>query len=1628
MININYLHTPVENYIEPPIETNLQELPLEKLSWEDFEKLCLSVVQLDFSIDDCEIYGIKGQAQGGIDIFARKASGNYSSYQCKRYQKFEVDDLEKAVGYFRTQKFFSQSNDFYLCTSCEWNKTQIQDKFEELKTELEKDGITLHKWDKMQLSRHLKNHPQIVFDFFGSAWVKKFNGEPALQEISKSKKFDAFKMRNYRKELYIFYSTIFNLQDPGIPIKELNHPYTIQDRFILPDIFSTVDNAQWENVAENSNDSDSNNSFELDQYNYDDERYDEVRILSRFKKSKIDESLDSSRIDIRIKIDDALIESNKNIIIGDPGAGKSTLLRYLVLDILSTNPKLANISQQYGKLLPIWLPFAFITKHLSQDDTLSISEILKLWFKGNGKEYLYDLAKDALDDERLFLVIDGIDEWNSISSAQLAIKRIEITRDLFDCKILYSSRPYGFKLLKDYFTNLKVLNLAGFSRAQQKEFIERWHNKWASLQNSITDENFSKRQSEGFIRELNQAGDLSKLAETPLLLSILIIQKMRDSVLPRNKLDALKEITQYLINKHPAKRVMDAGIVQNINEDIDFKEIFCELAKYIQVQSNDGVVPKIEAQKAIENYLTTYTDYDRAKAKLKSKELIDVGANNFGIIIEKSTDEIAFSHKQFQEFLAAQFLFESDEEYTNNFIREYGANTSFHQVVVNLFGLIPQKQVKKYGSFFESLKSSNHKIYEKNYLTLISYEIAINIENAPTEIIKNGFDSITKDFIYETDSSFKEALLRRILATLQNGRLAERTQDFLNQFFPYEVRYKDNRIVLLRNLETLLPEQIEFLKIGLINGTIQVKYDVSNALKKHIKSDGIFSFMYDLILNCRNSEILAFAINSIIASDLEKEKLDTALNYIIDSSPEVQLFLHKYKIFHKEHSEDDLESVLYAVNNVPYQLKDEAIDLLIDGYARSKILKNKLLKSVRSEERYGKGIIDREIAWKVLFHCFNNDKQIIAQVNKEFENEFPFINAERHDMFRHLPFYFKGKKDQMPAVSEWLSKKMNKYNHIDNEIAFVGMFINTEEMKKRILSDLPKSGISHWHLMALLEGWPGDHDIKLKLKEYFRTSSPNNTAAAAHFVPKVFDINEKKEAIEILEKIVFTGKAYFRERAIAPLIELDSKYFEENILSKLLQEIHLIPQDVFGSYNIAIEEIAKNYSSNPDVKSFIFKEIDKNKDIFIIASQYYKDLDKGFKQLKKSLPLPNELRLLIIYEVNDLPSFPSKIAYNFGSFSEEGDHEIKADMAISLFNHIKETDPDKIVSLSRPLVFGRGFDHEIQRNIAFMGFLISKKLDEYFLLENDDSTTKEKARPVDIFYGHRLHRSTSTLIIKSIIENFDYFISIVQKDFKIMFKHPGSRNMEETWGFFAQQSVKSSPSYHYIMEYISENADAIKDKNLINFLSRTAPESSILRSILIRLLEDSNHSNQILAGKLLGLNFKNDNYVYKIVSNINDYMHIHQGRIMALCNGWPNDLKLKKIFDKLVGKKIYTTYEVNFSLKFLFRDIDNLVDFLNDALLNPNEVYGYHRYFIIPLIDRLRKDGTFKAKIKELLLGSKSVNEKVSYYNMLSHVNMIDEELRSWKSEVSDFYDDYGYDIISNKRVCLKDILYDYYY
>ena len=74
----------------PPVITKVQVLPFGELTWENFERLCYRLAGRAERVEYVARYGRSGQAQQGIDLFARLANGKYEVWQAKRYEASRI--------------------------------------------------------------------------------------------------------------------------------------------------------------------------------------------------------------------------------------------------------------------------------------------------------------------------------------------------------------------------------------------------------------------------------------------------------------------------------------------------------------------------------------------------------------------------------------------------------------------------------------------------------------------------------------------------------------------------------------------------------------------------------------------------------------------------------------------------------------------------------------------------------------------------------------------------------------------------------------------------------------------------------------------------------------------------------------------------------------------------------------------------------------------------------------------------------------------------------------------------------------------------------------------------------------------------------------------------------------------------------------------------------------------------------------------------------------------------------------------------------------------------------------------------------------------------------------------------
>lgn len=177
---------PEEPNLDPPLDPAVSQLPFGQMQWQQFELLCLRLAQREADVAHAQRFGTEGQSQSGIDIYARGLSDNpYSVYQCRRVASLTAGDLGQAVDAFIAGEWSDRAERFVLCTSFSTRSVQLAEALETQADRLQtrEPRVELVVWDADHLSVKLQEHPDLVRQFFGEAWLAAFLPAEAAAEL-----------------------------------------------------------------------------------------------------------------------------------------------------------------------------------------------------------------------------------------------------------------------------------------------------------------------------------------------------------------------------------------------------------------------------------------------------------------------------------------------------------------------------------------------------------------------------------------------------------------------------------------------------------------------------------------------------------------------------------------------------------------------------------------------------------------------------------------------------------------------------------------------------------------------------------------------------------------------------------------------------------------------------------------------------------------------------------------------------------------------------------------------------------------------------------------------------------------------------------------------------------------------------------------------------------------------------------------------------------------------------------------------------------------------------------------------------------------------------------------------------
>ncbi|WP_104162829.1 NACHT domain-containing NTPase [Cryobacterium sp. N22] len=734
----------------PPVETSQQVLPIGVLSPEDTERLFLRVLLAIEDVEQASLYGTPGQKQDGIDVYARlrltlesnEAPLDYVTLQSKRLDKLTPALLRKAVSTFLKGKWVDRSARFYFATTHSLRPVALADELTEQTDRLAKAGVVLVPFGAEELSLELKELPRLVDDFFGREWVEIHCGPGARKSLDD--RLDRVSYDRFRVALREFYGDELRLHAGGASASSLE----------------ILDVAPRERAVNNDTSLPDSSPIHVSALTDEDSIDRRFRPHTAVRRTRVLRDFgDDVGTEVRVPLDHWVADRRRTLLVGAAGTGKSTFLRFLAADLLSEEPRAADLMVKAGEQLPLWLPFSFLCKHLSESTSNSILSAVQAWFASHDLDELAKMAPVVLRDHRLFLIIDGVDEWTTADQARSALQLLESFLNASGARALLSTRPYAKGEIPRKL-GWSEGHLAPLSRTQISRIVRRL---------------VQGPDAKDVLGDIEASHEAASLARVPLFLALLIELHLAGQF-QSTKLAIIDEFVSRFLAEMPRLRSTPSAAPL---ADDQIGVVVGELAWELRRVSASGFASVHDVRKLLIDILVRQFSLDQGTALQWAANVFDSAQRRFAVLVSHGADRYGFVHRLILEHLAGQHLAAQRLEVQEERFAELIDDPSWRDVLVAMISESVQRDALEV-ALLKRLGDSSGPVDQRWEFAAELLSARVELSTATTDVIVAGI----ADRIESSPWRAHRARLARSLGEAYGGpafdeEMAERASNWL---------------------------------------------------------------------------------------------------------------------------------------------------------------------------------------------------------------------------------------------------------------------------------------------------------------------------------------------------------------------------------------------------------------------------------------------------------------------------------------------------------------------------------------------------------------------------------------------------------------------------------------------------------------------------------------------------------------------------------------------------------------------------------------------------------------------------------------------------------------------------------
>ncbi len=634
---------------KPEITGTTHILPFDKLSDDDFERLCFWLVERE-GFSKAEQLGVSGNEQGR-DIIAWLDEGLWA-FQCKRVQQFGFKTAEEEIEKILLLPNAEKPTHYVFMATCnisEKTRHNVREKYPNLDFEF---------WALSELDAKVKRHPDIMDEFF---------------QINHNRNGNARTLDNDLKELRTKYLKFFQRTYRALDFKGIPQLDTITRELLLEEVYVPL-------VARP--DLPPGETLER---RLAGRLFDETTLQSEILEGKEPEDAKPLPVEQAVPVELAVEKHKRLVLVGDPGSGKSTLLKHLAL----------NLAGQPGERLPILVPLNAYAAALDKED-ISLQAFLPGFFAGRSQELvgLRELFDTVIERGQALILLDGLDEVQK-ERPRLVEKVETFAAEAVEkgCGLVVTSRIVGYRSAPFSPLGWSLYTLLDFDRAAIELFAQKWC--LAFEKSTLGDTPEARQAAEGERSDLLKALDanpgVQKLASNPLLLTILALIKRQGVSLPNRRVKLYDLYLETLISAWSKARSLDR---RQVGPEMDYQEILNVLAPLALWLREENPTAGLVSEADLLDWLTRYymgEDWGmpRGLARERGRGFLESVHTYSNLLLERGPGQYGFMHLTFEEMLAAYGLYfkgQLDLDASLEVIRSHLADPAWRETLLLAVG------------------------------------------------------------------------------------------------------------------------------------------------------------------------------------------------------------------------------------------------------------------------------------------------------------------------------------------------------------------------------------------------------------------------------------------------------------------------------------------------------------------------------------------------------------------------------------------------------------------------------------------------------------------------------------------------------------------------------------------------------------------------------------------------------------------------------------------------------------------------------------------------------------------------------------------------------------------------------